>query len=1217
MIHPSANPSPTSDFPEQLQASLGGRYVFERELARGGMATVYVARDVRHDRLVALKLFDPELGALFGGDRFLTEIRVTAGLQHPNILPLFDSGESDGRLWYVMPFVAGESLRARLDREGEFAIDEAVRIVTAVAGALGHAHRHGIVHRDVKPENILLSDGVPVVADFGIAKLIAERQRVNDPTSTALTQLGMSLGTPAYMSPEQAIGEAEVDGRTDIYALGVLLYEMLAGALPFTGPTAQAIIAKHIMTPVPPVRDIRDAVSPMIEAAITRAMAKEPAARFETPSEFARAIAMAPTVEPRPDYSQVTEPITRTEEPLVGRAKELEDLLARLDATEQGKGGLVLIGGEPGVGKTRLVEAVLLEARRRGHFCAVGHCYEMDGTPPYLPFLEHLEFGSRVVPPGRLRAVLGDGAAEIARIMPALRQLFPDIPAPLDLPPDQQRHLLFTKYREYAERSARNLPFVLLFDDLHWADESTLQLLEHLAPHFVRQRILALGTYRDVELEVGRPFAKSLERLLRQRLADRIMLRRMPESDVAALLASLGAPDAPQALVDAIYRATEGNPFFVEEVFRHLREEGRMLDADGRWLPELSIDELDVPEGVRLVIGRRLERVSDDCRAVLTAGAVIGARFAFNVLESLGELDVDAILDALDQAEKAGLILSQQVGRETRYSFAHELIRQTLLGTLSPPRRQRRHLRTADAIEKAYGARSEEYASDLAYHLFHAGAAAHENRTIQWLLVAGRQALAAGAFDVALAQADKGLSILETDIGRQCAALKLLRGESLRAVGRWQDAIPALEAAHEGFGSVGDAEETAAVALILAGLLNWGWGEHTRLMELLRRTLDEFPDMARTTRIRLLSVAANPASLIEGYENGCAMVDEAAALAAGSSDVGLHAMIASARGFIHMSYSDYAIALKHYEIAYRVNLEKGNRWHVANFGAHFVHTMFYTGRVDESLTSLDDILSTAKDVGHLGAQFEIEQLPAEAAWQRTGNLAEYTRFAEQAMLDFPAAGPIMCETAKLHLAQARLECDDVAAADVLEGGAERMRHVLWRDALAGEYFRILAYTRPDRAREVFESVAPRLPAPGRPALMGATMAMVRAVEGLAVLGDRSTAGAFYGQCAELVRMGFVFSQGLVFQCTAGIAAACDEQWDLAEAHFEEAARQVESLRFIVLRGDVQRWHAWMLISRGRSGDVKRARTMLEEAIADARQLGLVWRVRVCEGLVPA
>ena len=396
---------------DAFRAALAERYIVDREIGRGGTATVYLARDLRHHRHVALKVLDPDVGAALGADRFLGEIRVTAGLQHPNILPLFDSGEIDGTLFYVMPFVEGEALRARLERDGAFATDHAVRLIGSICGAIDYAHRHGVVHRDIKPENILMSDGVPIVADFGIAKAIAASHR----TTSALTQVGMSLGTPAYMSPEQAMGEPNVDGRSDVYALGCLLYEMLVGLPPFDGPTAHSVIAQHIMTPVPSVRGARESVSPVIDAAITRAMAKEPDARFATPSEFAAALVAVPPVEPRPDYSQVTEPLTRTDEPLVGRRKELAHLIARLDAMEHGRGGLVLIGGEPGVGKTRLTEELLLEARRRGHFCVVGHCYEMEGAPPYLPFVEQVDFASRVAPPGRLRAALGNGAAEIGR----------------------------------------------------------------------------------------------------------------------------------------------------------------------------------------------------------------------------------------------------------------------------------------------------------------------------------------------------------------------------------------------------------------------------------------------------------------------------------------------------------------------------------------------------------------------------------------------------------------------------------------------------------------------------------------------------------------------------------------------------------------------------------------------------------------------------------
>src|SRR5687767_13494380 len=208
------------------------------------MATVYLARDVRHNRRVALKVLNPELGAVLGVERFLSEIQVTANLQHPNLLPLFDSGESAGLLFYVMPYVEGESLRARLDRETQLPVEEAVRISAALAGALDYAHRHSVIHRDLKPENVLLHDGQPMIADFGIALAVrnAGGQRV--------TQTGLSLGTPQYMSPEQATGDRNIDARTDIYSLGALTYEMLAGEAPHTGPTAQAVIAK-LMTEEP------------------------------------------------------------------------------------------------------------------------------------------------------------------------------------------------------------------------------------------------------------------------------------------------------------------------------------------------------------------------------------------------------------------------------------------------------------------------------------------------------------------------------------------------------------------------------------------------------------------------------------------------------------------------------------------------------------------------------------------------------------------------------------------------------------------------------------------------------------------------------------------------------------------------------------------------------------------------------------------------------
>src|SRR5688572_6703337 len=222
----------------QLNSALLGRYKVEHAIGRGGMATVFLADDLKHERRVALKVLDPELGALLGVERFLAEIRVTAKLQHPNILPLFDSGQADGLLFYVMPYVDGQSLRARIDREKQLPIDECVRMAVAVASALDYAHRHNVIHRDLKPENILLYEGQPLVADFGIALA------VSNAGGNRLTQTGISLGTPQYMSPEQAMGDRQLDGRSDIYALGAVLYEMLTGEPPYGGTTAQAVIAK-------------------------------------------------------------------------------------------------------------------------------------------------------------------------------------------------------------------------------------------------------------------------------------------------------------------------------------------------------------------------------------------------------------------------------------------------------------------------------------------------------------------------------------------------------------------------------------------------------------------------------------------------------------------------------------------------------------------------------------------------------------------------------------------------------------------------------------------------------------------------------------------------------------------------------------------------------------------------------------------------------------
>ena len=277
---------------ERIRGAFSDSYTIDRELGRGGMATVYLAQDAKHERLVALKVLHPDLTASLGPDRFLREIKLAARLNHPHILPLHDSGEASGFLYYVMPYVEGESLRERLDRDHQLPIDEAVHHTRAIASALDYAHRQGIVHRDIKPENVMLYEGEAMVMDFGIAKAVSSAG------SDTITQTGMMIGTPAYVSPEQAAGEPNLDGRSDQYSLGCVLYEMLSGERPFTGATPQAVMTKRFTETVKPVRTIRSTVPEPVEKALARAMSVDAGARYKTAAQFAQALAAGSVTTP-------------------------------------------------------------------------------------------------------------------------------------------------------------------------------------------------------------------------------------------------------------------------------------------------------------------------------------------------------------------------------------------------------------------------------------------------------------------------------------------------------------------------------------------------------------------------------------------------------------------------------------------------------------------------------------------------------------------------------------------------------------------------------------------------------------------------------------------------------------------------------------------------------------------------------------------------------
>ena len=474
---------------------------------------------------------------------------------------------------------------------------------------------------------------------------------------------------------------------------------------------------------------------------------------------------------------------------LVGRESELATLRQRLDA-EDGGGGVVLLAGEPGVGKTRLLLEAAEHAQNNGWQVLIGHAYDSEGMPPYLPFEEAISGIVRATPNTKLHAEIVEAAPEIALLIPELRDRVQRAAPRPSLGPEGDRYRLFEGVAQVLGDIARSSPrgLLLCLEDLHWADDSTLSLLEHIARQLADIRVLIAVTYRDTELETSRSLARTLEQIARQGSVLRLDIERLVHEEVGALLAKLGGPEPPASLIEAVYAETEGNPFFVREVFEYLQEEGRLLDTSGRWRVDLHIAESDVPPSVRLVISRRLERVSERCRRTLSLAALIGRSFDYELLRVVSDLGNEALLDALDEAERAHLLESTTAG----LTFAHELVRQTLVNSLTQPRRQNIHLRIAQTMEAIYARNLAPYVSELAGHFRLAGNSADANKTIAYCVRAAGAAQALFAYADAVSNLEAALAAQERaqleDASQKCDLLLQL-GEALMPAGEPRRAV--------------------------------------------------------------------------------------------------------------------------------------------------------------------------------------------------------------------------------------------------------------------------------------------------------------------------------------------------------------------------------------------------------------------------------------------
>jgi class 3 adenylate cyclase len=755
--------------PDREGASFaGGRYQVRRFLGEGGRKRVYAAYDTALHREVALATVKTEGLDEAGLVRVRREAQSMALLgDHPNIVSIHDIGDDNGRPFIVSQLMSGGSVEDLLNRaeDHRLSVPEALQVAGQIASALEHAHARGVIHRDLKPGNVWLAeDGSARLGDFGLA-VAADHSRI--------TSEGMMVGTVAYMAPEQALG-GEVGTSADLYSLGALLYELLTGRPPFMGGDAVSIISQHLNTqPMAPWwhnPSVPRPLGTLVLELLAKNTDERPAGaagvrrRLEEIAASASDVTLEMSVAAPLPAAQRQARIARHGR-FVGRAGELGVLKTAIESALDSRGGLVMVSGEPGIGKSRLAEEAGVYARLRAAQVLAGRCYETEHIVPLLPFVEAIRAYVVREPPDDLLKELGDGASDVASLVSEVRQRLPDLPESGRPEGDETRHYLVESVSTFLLNAAAVHPIVLILDDLHWADAPSLRLLCHLARRLPDSRLLVIGTYREVEVTRGHPLTEALGELRRERGFEHLALGGLSPPEVHELLEALAErrlDESEATLAQALWQETEGNPFFLEEVVRHLLETGGARWEGGRWsIDPSSLQGLKIPEGIREVVSRRFSSLPPETKELLARAAVLGREFDVTVLGRMGGLDDDTLLAAIEEAADARLI-SEVAGSQGRaaYAFAQPVVRQTLYEQLSVPRRQRLHRSAAEAIETLHAAHLTPHQEALAHHYRWAGPT-EARRAIQCGIAAGEAALAAFAYDKAVQHWEGVLELLE------------------------------------------------------------------------------------------------------------------------------------------------------------------------------------------------------------------------------------------------------------------------------------------------------------------------------------------------------------------------------------------------------------------------------------------------------------------------
>ena len=745
------------------------RYLIEGKIGTSRLGTLLKAMDTKLNRTVAIKILSAALSEQTLR-KFTRQAHQLIDLDQPSVVRVYEVGSDANFTFIVEEFVADDTLQDFFDGPIQLlSVDQALDVALDITLALENIHSRGLTHGNLKPGNIFLTPhGVKL---SGIGRLEEGRILLDAPL------LHLSA---AYLAPEQILGQP-LDARTDLYALGVVLFQLFTGQLPYSG-TDQEILQAHLHQAPHPPREINADISPSLEHLILKLLINNPSARYSS-AEQARRVSSSLIV----NVNDLKQP---RKMPLIDREKPLKILHSYWQQVQNGQGQLVFVTGEPGVGKTSLVQQFAAECEPP--VLLIGRCQEPESSPTYHPFTEALRTYFATVPPELFNEEARQNISHFSRLVPEIHHILPDLPKPPILGPKQEQLRLMSNLTQFIKQATEDRAWLLILDDLHWADRSSLDLLRYLAHHLPTMALMVMVTYRDEDLERGHALLDTLRDLSSSPVYRTLTLGRLEQDGVARVLENIWKQPSPPALTAKIYEQTAGNPFYVEEVAKTLVDDGLIIAQAGEWhFPD--IEEVRLPRSVREAVWRRIHYLSPDTQALLRQASVLGQTFRFEDLREMSGLSEWEVLEHLDVALERQLLWEEPTFGESMLCFSHVEVQYVLYDDMGPLRRRMLHRQAGEALERRALADLNPPAEELAHHFCNAD---EFDKALVYSIQAARQAQADYANEAALIWYTNTLDMLNQLSPTEAASFHRLRlpvhkflGQVLTLIGRHDEAL--------------------------------------------------------------------------------------------------------------------------------------------------------------------------------------------------------------------------------------------------------------------------------------------------------------------------------------------------------------------------------------------------------------------------------------------